>query len=297
MIVDTHMHTTCSDGRATVAEAVARARDSGVRIMAITDHDTIRAYPGAILEARYQGIIPVSGVELNTRDEDDYRGVHIVGLKISLSNRNLRRELNRLTKSRIDARRKLLANVNDYMAGRFASWVPARFEDVMRRVEGTVVKPHIAMELYDRSRALGLAVSEGEINRILRLPQIDVKKEGELTMAEAIALIKEAGGVPLLAHPCEYGEQVGPVMKKFHGLGGEATEICKYRYRTGDMDPRKGATAEDVLGRERQLNLMTIAMAGKYGLKITASSDFHGSPVVPGMETDEYGIDTRWLLE
>ncbi len=288
MIIDTHVHTSCSDGRTTVAETVSIAFDRGVEVLAITDHDTLAAYPEACREARRRGIIPLSGVELSTRDEDGHADVHIVGLKIDLDNGALRHELDKLAKSRISARKILLDNANEYMAGKYDAWVPARFEDVLRRVHGTIVKPHIAMEISECSQKLGLDIPETEINRILRLPGIDVKKEGELTMEECISLIKEAGGVPLLAHPCEYGGQMEPVMKKFHELGGEATEICKYRYRAGP---------DDWLILERQLNAKTIALAFKYGLKITASSDFHGKPVEPGMEINDYEIDIGWLLE
>ncbi len=88
-----------------------------------------------------------------------------------------------------------------------------------------------------------------------------------------------------------------PVMKKFHELGGEATEICKYRYRAGYDASGPRAGPDNGLIRERQLNTKTIAMASKYRLKITASSDFHGKPVEPGMEIDDYEIDIGWLLE
>jgi hypothetical protein len=54
---------------------------------------------------------------------------------------------------------------------------------------------------------------------------------------------------------------------------------------------------ETLLTMERRLNEKTMAMAREYQLKITASSDFHGKPIEPGMKTEDYGIDIEWLLD
>jgi len=191
----------------------------------------------------------------------------------------------------------LLDNINEYMASRFDTWVPAQFEDVLRRTLGTVVKPHLAAEVFSCAQKQGLAITEAEINRILRLPSVDVKNEGNLPMGECISLIHESGGVAVLAHPCEYGEQMEPVMKKFHGLGGEATEICKHRYKSMYCDADAPISSKAGLTMERRLNEKTLSMARKYQLKITASSDFHGKPVEPGIEIEDYGIDIEWLLD
>ncbi len=297
MIIDTHVHTSFSDGRTSVAETVSMASDQGVKILAITDHDTIGAYPAAYEEAVCRGMKLIAGVELSTRDEDDYRDVHVVGLKLDLDNRALLGALEALAKSRIDARRKLMDNVNEYMASRYAAWAPARFEDVLRRVRGTVVKPHLAAEVFACAQKQGLAITEAEINRILRLPGVDVKNGGNLPMGECISLIHESGGVAVLAHPCIYGGQMEPVMKKFHGLGGEATEICKHRYKSMYHAAAAPISPDAGLTMERRLNEQTLSMARKYQLKITASSDFHGKPVEPGIETEDYGIDIGWLLD
>jgi predicted metal-dependent phosphoesterase TrpH len=297
MIIDTHVHTSFSDGRTSVADTVSIASDQGVEILAITDHDTISAYPAAYGEAACRGIKLIAGVELSTRDEDGYQDVHVVGLKLDLDNRALLSALKALAKSRIDARRKLMDNVNEYMASRFATWVPARFEDVLRRAQGTVVKPHLAAEVFACAQKQDLAITEAEINRALRLPDIDVKNRGNLPMGECISLIHESGGVAVLAHPCEYGEQMDPVMKKFHGLGGEATEICKHRYKSMYHAAEAPISWETLLTMERRLNEKTMAMAREYQLKITASSDFHGKPIEPGMKTEDYGIDIEWLLD
>ncbi len=74
MKIDTHLHTTCSDGRKTAAEVLELASGLGIRLMAITDHDTLDAYPGAFEAAERWQIDLVPGVELSTKDEDGLQG-------------------------------------------------------------------------------------------------------------------------------------------------------------------------------------------------------------------------------
>ena len=132
-------------------------------------------------------------------------------------------------------------------------------------------------------------LNEEELFHIFRMPGIQTKKTYELTMEECIGLIRHAGGVPTLAHPCEYRAS-GKVMEKFARLGGEATEVCKYRYKL-KMPGISALDIGDRIAAERRMNVETIALARKHGLKLTASSDYHGKIGEPGMETDDYGID------
>jgi 3',5'-nucleoside bisphosphate phosphatase len=295
MKIDTHVHTTCSDGRKTAAEVIELASGLGIRLLAITDHDTLDAYPGAFAVAERWQIDLVPGVELSTKDEDGYREVHVLGLNVDTENRQLRLELAKLADARIGARRQMLDNVNAYLTQKYPGWEPVRFDDVRRRVPGNIVgKPHLAAALFESAKKSGIPLKEEELFGIFRMPGIQTKKAHELTMGACIDLIKRAGGVPALAHPCEY-EHPGAVMEKFVRLGGEATELCKYRYKMKIrsilmLDP------EARMAAERRMNEETLRVARKFGLRLTASSDYHGKVGEPGMETDDYGIDAGWLL-
>jgi hypothetical protein len=296
MKIDTHVHTTCSDGRKTAAEVFELASGLGIRLLAITDHDTLGAYPAAFgLAERWQiGLVP--GVELSTKDEDGHKDVHVLGLNVDTENNRLRQELEKLAGARIEARKQLLDNANAYLAEKYAGWQPVRFDDVRRRVPGNIVgKPHLAAALIESGKQSGIPVDEEELFGIFRMPGIQTKKAYELTMGECIGLIRHAGGIPALAHPCEY-ERPGEVMEKFARLGGEATEICKYRNKM-KMPAISTLDPGDRVAVERRMNDMTVALARKRGLQLTASSDYHGKIGEPGMETDEYGIDVSWLLK
>ncbi|MGA9139386.1 MAG: PHP domain-containing protein [Methanocella sp.] len=296
MKIDTHLHTTCSDGRKTVAELFRIASGLGIELMAITDHDTLAAYPEAFAEAERYKISLVPGMELSTRDEGGNKDVHVVGLKVDVDYAPLRRELEKLAEARIEARKKLLGRVNAYLSVKHEGWQPVRFEDVRRRVTGNIVgKPHIAAAIIENATKAGLTVSEEELYRLFRTPGIESKKAYELTMGECIDLIGRAGGVAVLAHPCEYA-QPGEAMERFARLGGQATELCKYRYK---MKMHAINTLEPVYrpAVERCMNDQVVTLARKYCLKLTASSDYHGKVGEPGMETGEYGIDVSWLME
>jgi predicted metal-dependent phosphoesterase TrpH len=296
MKIDTHVHTTCSDGRKPVSDVIEIASGLGIRLLAITDHDTLNAYPSAFDLAERWQIDLVPGVELSTKDEDGYKEVHVLGLKVDTENNRLRQELEKLAGARIEARRQLLDNANAYLAEKYEGWQPVRFEDVRRHILGNIMgKPHIAAALIESGKKSGIVVDEEELYNIFRMPGVQTKKAYELTMEECIGLIRHAGGVPALAHPCEY-RHPGEVMEKFALLGGEATEICKYRYKL-KMPAISTLDPGDRVAVEHRMNDLTIALARKHGLKLTASSDYHGKTGEPGMETDDYGIDVSWLLQ
>lgn len=296
MKIDTHMHTTCSDGRKTVAELFRVASGLGIELMAITDHDTLAAYPEAFEEAERYKIALVPGTELSTRDEGVNRDVHVLGLKVDVNHAPLRRELKKLADARLEARKTLLDRVNAYLSEKHEGWQPVRFEDLRRRVTGSVLgKPHIAAAVMENATKAGLPVSEEELYLLFKTPGIESKKAYELTMEECIGLIDRAGGVAVLAHPCEYAHP-DEAMERFVRLGGQATELCKYRYKMkipsiSTLEPIYRSTVEHCM------NEYVMALAQRHGLKLTVSSDYHGKVGEPGMETGEYGIDVSWLLE
>ncbi|HMK47398.1 MAG TPA: PHP domain-containing protein [Methanocella sp.] len=295
MKIDTHVHTTCSDGKVSAAWIPRLASTFGIQLIAITDHDTISAYPEAFLEAERCRIKLLPGVELSTKDEDGHKDVHVVGLKIDTENMELRQELKQLADARIDSRKRLLDNVNTHLSERYQGWEPVRFDAVRRRTSGVIVgKPHIAAEIIEQARKLDIAILKEDLYRIFRLPEVETKKAHELTMEECIALIKKSGGLPVLAHPFEYARP-DAVMKKFQRLGGVGVELCKYRHKTKVRAIREIEPYERII-MERQMNLKTVEMAQCYNLKLTACSDYHGKGGEPGMETEEYGININWLL-
>jgi 3',5'-nucleoside bisphosphate phosphatase len=186
--------------------------------------------------------------------------------------------------------------VNAYLSEKHEGWQPVLFEDVRGRVTGNIVgKPHIAAAIIENATSADLQISEEELYLLFKTPGIESKKAYELTMEECIRLIGDAGGVAVLAHPCEY-THIGEAVERFVRLGGQAIELCKYRYKM-KVPSISRLEPLDRLIAEHRMNKQIMALARKYGLKLTASSDYHGKVGEPGMETGEYGIDVTWLLE
>jgi hypothetical protein len=100
--------------------------------------------------------------------------------------------------------------------------------------------------------------------------------------------------VPVLAHPFDFSNDASLVLKRFLAAGGEAVELCKYRHKVRSS-ALSSLDAGELLAKEREMNLWTIARARTHGLKLTMASDHHDATRPMGMDPAEYGIDAGWL--
>ncbi len=122
-LIDTHVHTSYSDGQETPEEIIALAADSGIGLLSITDHDLQDAYPRAIGLGRQRGIKVVPGVEITTKDEQGCCCVHIVGLGVA-PGKHVSDVLGRIVRARDESNVGFLSNVNDFLAKKYPSWQP-----------------------------------------------------------------------------------------------------------------------------------------------------------------------------
>lgn len=281
-LIDTHVHTNLSDGLEDVSFVVEEAYRSGISLLSITDHDCVRAYPGALKIAASMGIDMVPGVEITTKSEDGFKCVHIVGLGIETG-----AAVSSILDNYLDARYRselgFLENVNRYFAERYPKWEPTE-----------EIKPSTFWAMLNNARRQGIDMTEKEMMDVILNEELWVPIDFEIPLEEAVSYIKEWGGVPVLAHPFDFSNDVNVVWKRFLEAGGEGVEVCKYRYksRTGVL---AGLDETDLLRKERELNLWTIARAKKDGLKLTMASDHHDKSRSMGMMPEEYGIDIKWI--
>ena len=187
MKIDTHVHTTCSDGRLSVEDTLRLTSSLGIEAVAITDHDTIDAYPDAYSFGERFGIRVIPGIELSTVDEHGYKDVHVVGLKIDTENPALRETTRKLADARRDARIRLLENANRYLAGKYPGWAEVPFEAAHKYTSGRIVgKPHITRALMDSALRHGIALSEEDLYKVIyELPGVRTEKAYELNMEES----------------------------------------------------------------------------------------------------------------
>jgi predicted metal-dependent phosphoesterase TrpH len=284
MLIDTHVHTEYSDGLHDVTRVIGDAASAGVGLLSITDHDCVDAYPAALGLAKGRGIRMIPGVELTTKDEQGCSCIHVVGLGVRIDN-GMRRVLGKITRAREAADRVFLENLNRHFEARYGGWKPT-----------AGIKPSVFHNMLANARSQNIRISEKELMDVFLDPGLWAPFEFEITLDEAIAYVKEWGGVSVLAHPFDFSNDVRLVLKRFLVAGGEAVELCKYRYKVRS-EALASLSASELLAREREMNEWTIGQAKKHGLRLTMASDHHDERRAMGMDPSEYGIDVSWLDE
>lgn len=249
---DLHSHTTASDGTNAPAVNVALARDAGLSGLAITDHDTVAGIPEAFEEGRRIGIDVVPGVEISTVANG--RDIHVLGYYIDIADETF---LGRLAQQRNTRNLR-----NEMMLEKLCSLgLRITMEDVLEHSrkkpgkDGTIGRPHIAEALVAKGYVADIAEA---FDRYLGSGGTAYVNPPRIGPEEAIDWIRDAGGVPVLAHPGLYGE------------GADALAQRLIRYGLGGIEAYHSDHAEETEAHYAEL-------ASRHGLIATGGSDFHGS--------------------
>jgi 3',5'-nucleoside bisphosphate phosphatase len=189
--VDLHTHTTASDGTLAPRELVRRAAERGVQVLAITDHDSTEGLAEAAAEAaRHPPLEIVPGVEINC----DVEGaeVHVLGYYVDHEAEWFRAFLR-------DQRRERAERVHRIVARLGELGLPITAEEVFALVkEGSPGRPHVARVMVQRGHVRSVREA---FDRYLRAGGPANVPRHRLTPAEAVAVIRRARGIPVLAHP------------------------------------------------------------------------------------------------
>lgn len=243
---DFHTHSTHSDGVLAPAALVGLAASRGVRVMALTDHDTLDGLAEAEAEAaRHPGFLLVPGVELSC----DVPGteVHVLGYFVDREDRAFLQRLETFREGRIDRARRITEALDRLGA-------PIAWERVREIAgEASIGRPHIAQALLER----GHVATFGEaFERYIGRDGPAYAERPKLEPHEAIAMIGEAGGVAVFAHPgfTKEHERVAAEMADAGLFGLEAY------YKHYDAATVAGLAA----------------LAERLGLFALGGSDFHG---------------------
>lgn len=247
---DLHTHTRASDGMNTPAENVRLAKEKGLTGLAITDHDTVAGLQEAMEEGEKQGVIVIPGVEISTRAGG--KDIHVLGYFLNFNNSVLLERLEGLRATR-DARNELIIRkLQDLGIEITLDEVVAGLDRTLREDE-SLGRPHIADALVRKGYAADL---RDAFDRYLGEGKPGYASLPRIAPEEAMDWIRDAGGVPVLAHPGLYGDDdlVSAILERGRPAGLEVYH--------SDHGP------EDV---ERYLLL-----AERYGLIPTGGSDYHG---------------------
>lgn len=189
--VDLHTHTTASDGTLAPRELVRKAVEHGVRVLAVTDHDSTDGLAEARAEAaRHPGIEIVPGLEINC----DVEGaeIHVLGYFVD-------DEASWFQEFLRGQRTERVARIHR-IAERLAELgLPIDPDEVLALAgHGAAGRPHVAQVMVRRGYVKSVREA---FDKYLRTNGPAAVPRRRLTPEEAVAVIRRAGGVPVLAHP------------------------------------------------------------------------------------------------
>lgn len=190
MPADMHIHTTYSDGGSTPGEIVGMAKLLKLEAIAITDHDTIAGIQQALYAGVANGVEVIPGIELGSYSQGEE--IHILGYLVDLSDRLFLEKLAALCEARVYRMKRMIEKLQEL-------GFPVTMEmtkDISGR--GSLGRPHLAAAMIKIGavktifEAFEKYIGEGCPAYVSRYKMAPV---------EAVALIKSAGGAPVLAHP------------------------------------------------------------------------------------------------
>jgi predicted metal-dependent phosphoesterase TrpH len=233
---------------------VEEAASRGIRVLGLTDHDTVAGISEARAAGKRLGVEIVAGVEMSTSLSGG-EGVHLLGYFLDIENPTLLAGLAAYAQARAERMERMIARLLDVGA--------AIDRERIREIagHGTVGRPHLARALIEAGYAASIPeafdryIGQGKPAHVPR-PRVDPR--------DAIALVRAAGGVPVLAHPFSPGG-VESVLDRLIPAGLVGMEVDYGEYTPEDRD---------VLRR----------IASRRGLIATGGSDFHGSGYGAGRE-------------
>jgi 3',5'-nucleoside bisphosphate phosphatase len=244
---DLHSHSTASDGTCPPAEVMQRARAAGLDVIALTDHDTVAGHDAA-RAALPRGLTLVPGMELSCRM--DGHSVHLLSYLFDPADPELAAETARIRASRVRRAQEMVERLAELGA-------PVTWEQVSALAgDGVVGRPHIARALAEAGvidspdQAFGPDwIGPGGRAYVSRYA---------LDPARAIALVRAAGGVTVLAHPRARGWLMPDDV--IAGLADAGLSGIEVWHPDQDHDQR----------------MQLLALAARLGLLASGGSDDHG---------------------
>ena len=250
-MIDLHLHSTKSDGTETPEELVSHGRRIGLVAMALTDHDTMGGAGEFLAACRAHGMTGIAGVEISAAVEEGQGTLHILGYGVNPDHPLVKENLGRVLDGRAWRNGQMLSKLKDL--GLELEWTEVQ----ARAGEDVVGRAHIAQALISRGYVSSV---EEAFERYLAKGRPAYADRFRLYPAEGIRMIREAGGVAVIAHPFSWESdesrlEAGLTALKAMGLAGVEAIYSEY-------------------GPERTVALLRLAK--KLGLLTTGGSDYHG---------------------
>ena len=250
-MIDLHTHTTCSDGTDSPRDLVNKAIVQGLEVLGITDHDTTSGWDEATQTLR--GSLKLAlGAEISCLTNDGV-SVHMLGLLFDPLHAEMQQVLEETRDGRLPRMRKMIEKMR-------AEGMDISIDDVEKAMPdgATMGRPHLADALV--AKKIVKSRDEAFIELLHNDSRFYVSHAAP-TPADAIALIRRAGGVAVIAHP--FASHRGQILK-----AEDFAELVSAGLNGIEVDHRDQNPDERAMLRE---------IARELDLVITGSSDYHGT--------------------
>jgi predicted metal-dependent phosphoesterase TrpH len=276
MIIDLHIHSkNCSDGALFIEEIIEEAKARNIGLMSITDHDIIGCQKKAESLANKNGIHYVYGIELSVTlthpkyTRDKLIPLDFLGYQYDINNRELKKKLGKLREYREKRAIRILELMNTEFKKEGIKKLTLKDWNAIRdSADGVVGRPHIADYLVkkrivqDRQEAFDKYLVKRNVPKY------------PLYVEEAARLVRNAGGIVVLAHPNDFHGI--SLVKLTHSLQ-EQTELIE-KTMLEQIDGIECWHSRNTAETTRHY----INFAKKHGLIMTGGSDCHQNPIIMG---------------
>lgn len=248
-MIDLHTHSTASDGELSPAELVDLAKKTGLRALALTDHDTVAGISEARSRAAELSLAFVAGVEIEI--EFDPGEFHLLGLGIDDANDALLAALSELAEARTDRNQRIVELFR-------SEGIPIDLAEIAEIARTQRIgRPHLADALLRRKV---VRTKQEAFDKYLGKGRAFYLPKDCLPLSRALGLIKASGGVAVVAHPYSLfisKTKLGALMDEWKEAGVDGVEAYHPAAKLGQCR---------ILER----------MARERGFLVTGGSDFHG---------------------
>ncbi len=260
-MIDLHTHSCYSDGEYTPNELILKAKSEGIKMISITDHDTVLGNQNITLKKEEKsGIRIIPGIELSAKV--DKGQMHILGYNIDIYNNELNKKIKELKNNSLYS---VLAMIVQLKKDYGITFTTEEILEILNS-KGNIGRPDIAKLFvkYSYTSSVKEAFDKYLIPANKKISSI---KKG-ITYNECINLIKNAGGIAVLAHP-----------KTLKCTSKELEKIIIELKKSGI----EGIEAYHSIHKPEEIE-QYLDLANKYNLLVSGGSDYHGPLIKPNIE-------------
>ncbi|MBN2041306.1 MAG: PHP domain-containing protein [Spirochaetes bacterium] len=268
--IDLHVHSKASDGLYSPSELIDYAISRNISVLGLCDHDTVAGVPEAVKYAGKKNMELIPGVEFSLNCSGG--SFHLVGLFIDHQNKRMLEITEKLKESRMGRVEKMVESL-------VSDGYEISLEDIINEAKGAALgKPHIARILVRKGYAKDMFIV---FKTFMCHGKPGYVKRERISFEEAVSVIKESGGISILAHPISLN------LKTFK----------KYESFIDDLKERglDGIEAYSSMHSMKEVSEF-LRIADKFNMIVSGGSDFHGDKgKVLGVYTDGNYIPAQIL--